>query len=581
VSYPNDPYGQQGQGGYPQTPPGGWQQQPQQPQQHQQQQPHPTQQYGQAGQYDPAQQYPGTGPTPTQQYGQQQYGQPQHGQQQYPGTGPTPTQQYGQQTPPGGWQQQPNPTQQYPQQGHDQGYGQQGYGQQGYGQQGYGQQGYDQQAAYGQQAAHGQYGAPPPGVQYPTGYGTGPQPPKKRTGLLVGSLVAVIALVAGGIGTYFFAFQGSAAGSASPKDAAVNLVAALSKNDVIGLLDGLAPAEGAIAKDYLTETMDELKRLEVIKSDARPEQITGVEFKAENLVFDEAGEEKINDHLSITKLTDGTLTISSDWSKVPLTEKFMELAFPDGVPANETETIDIGDEIASSNDGRPIRIATVKVDGEWYPSLFYSIADAALQEEGMSWPAQSIGANGADSPENAVKALVDAALEVDVKRLIELTPPDEMAALHDAGQLLVDRTDEEPTGITVTELQTKVEDVTGGKRVSFTKLVAENDSGDTFSLEVNGDCVTLGENGDVEELCGSDLASTVAEFAELGGSDLTDAQLGAIERIAVGYLHSGLVVTEVDGKWYVSPSRSVGDISTGFLRELQPGDLEALIELVS
>ncbi len=399
--------------------------------------------------------------------------------------------------------------------------------------------------------------------------------------MLVGSVVAVIALVAVAAGTYFFAFQGTAAGSASPKDAAVNLVSALSKNDVVGLLDGLAPAEGAIAQDYLTETLTELKRLEVVKQDPKPEQITGIQFTAENLVFDDAGEEKVNDHLTITKLIDGNVTVSSDWSKVPLTEKFLKAAFPEGVPANETNTFDIGDEIAKDG-GKPVRIATVNVDGEWYPSLFYSIADAVLQDEGKQWPSQPIAAVGADSPENAVKAMVDAALDSDVKRLIELTPPDEMAALHDVGQLIVDEAGgEEPTGVTVTELKTKVEDVTGGKRVSLVKLVAENGEGDSFTAEVNGDCVRLTENEEAEELCGRDLAETIAEFAELGGSDLTDAQLGAIERVAVGYLHSGLVATEVDGKWYVSPSRSLGDISTGFLRELRPGDLEALIELVS
>lgn len=511
---------------------------------------HPNDPYGQQG-------WQGGQPDPYQQYGhpqpptgwQQQPAQP-YGQ--YPGAGPTPTQHFGQaQPPPGGWQQ-PNPTQQFA------------------------PPGYGPQDPYGQQP----YGQPPPGVQYPTGYGPSSPPSKKRTGLLVGSLVAVIALVAVGAGTYFFAFQGAATGSATPKEAAVNLVAALGNNDAVGLLDGLAPAEGAIAQDYLTETLTELKRLEVIKGDTRPEQITGIEFRAEELVFDEANEEKVNDHLAITKLIDGRVTISSDWSRVPLTEKFLKKAFPDGVPANETRTFDIGDEIAKENDGKPVRIATVKVDGKWYPSLFYSIADAALQEEGKQWPAQAIAANGADSPENAVRSLVEAALDSDVKRLIELTPPDEMAALHDAGQLLVDEAaGEEPTGVKLTELSTTVEDVAGGKRVSLRKLVAQNDVGDTFTVEVEGDCVTLSENSDREKLCGQDLAEAVADLAELSGSELTETQLGAIERIVVGYLHSGLVTTKVDGKWYVSPSRSLGDISTGFLRVLRPGDLEALLEL--
>jgi hypothetical protein len=448
----------------------------------------------------------------------------------------------------------------------------------------YGQSGgwYGNQDPYSQGGYGQQYGGPqtPPG-----GYGPLPpqqqQPPRKRTGPVVGSLVAVITLVAAGVAAYFFAFAGSASGAPTPKEAAVNLVNALSKNDLVGLLDGLAPAESAVAKDYLTDSLKQLKRLDVVKPDTRPEQISGIAFKAEQLVFDDATEEKVNDHLSITKLVDGTITISSDWNAVPLTEKFLEKAFPDGVPSNETETIDISEEIAKNNDGKPVRIATVRVDGEWYPSLFYSIADAALQEEGEQWPAQPVGAVGADSPEAAVRQFIDAGLRSDVKRMIELTPPDEMAALHDAGQLLIDAAEgEEPTGITLRDLRTKVEDVADGKRVSITRFVVEDDGGETFTLEVDGDCVRVDEDGDQNEFCGKDLAEGIAELAELGGKELSDDELGAIERVVIGYLHAGLVTTQVDGTWYVSPSRSVGDISTAFLRKLQPGDLETLIDLL-
>ncbi|MGH3992966.1 MAG: flagellar basal body protein FliL, partial [Pseudonocardiaceae bacterium] len=349
------------------------------------------------------------------------------------------------------------------------------------------------------------YGMPP--LQPDPGYGAVP-PQRRRTGMVIGSLVAVIALVAAGIATYVLAFAGSASGAETPRDAAVNLVNALSKNDVIGLLDGLAPAEGRVAKDYLTESLDELKRLEVVKRDAKPEQITGVAFKAEALVFDDAAEEKVNDHLSITKLVDGTITVSSDWSKVPLTERFLQKAFPDGLPSGETKTYDVSDEIAE-NDGRPVRIATVKVDGEWYPSLFYSIADAILQEEGEQWPAQPIGASGAESPEAAVRQLLEAALRGDAQRAIELTPPDEMAALHDAGQLIVDAAKEdgpleEPLDAKLTELRTRVDDVAGGKRVSLVKLATESGDGERFSIEVNGDCATVEEDGEGEELCGRD-----------------------------------------------------------------------------
>jgi hypothetical protein len=534
VTNPNDPWGQGGnhpgnqpgnqpghqawpgqQGPYGQQPPGPYHTGPQ-----------PAQPYNTGPQ--PAQPY-NTGPQPAQPYGQPY------------NTGPQPAQQY-------------PPTQQYPQ----------------------------QPGGWGAPDPGQQFGPPPGYTGYPDysgGFGPGQPPPKKRTGLLVGAIVVVLLLVAGSV-TAFFAFRGAEAGAATPKDAAVSLVNALGKNDMVGLVGGLAPAEADVINDYLNDGLGELKRLEVVKPDTKPEQITGVEFKTEGLVFDDAGEEKVNDHLTITKLVDGTVTISSDWSKIPLTDKFVEKAFPDGKPSSapETKTYDISEEIAKADEG-PIRIATVKVGDEWFPSLFYTVADYALIDAEAKWPAQPVGANGADSPEAAVRGALEAALAADVKRLIELTPPDEMGALHDAGELLIEAAEgEEPTGARLNDLQTRVDDVSGGKRVRITKLAMEAE-GESFTMEVSGDCIKIEQGGENEEVCGADLADLVSEFAELGGDELTDEQAAAVGRAAAGYLQSGVVTTEVDGKWYVSPARTFGDFSMGFLRKLQPGDLETLVAM--
>lgn len=90
-----------------------------------------------------------------------------------------------------------------------------------YGQPGYGPdygQGYGQQPGYGQQAPYGQpgygpagYGQPeqfgPPG--YPQGFRPVDQerPTKRRTGLVVGLIAAVVVLVGTGVGVYFLFFH--------------------------------------------------------------------------------------------------------------------------------------------------------------------------------------------------------------------------------------------------------------------------------------------------------------------------------------------------------------------------------------
>jgi hypothetical protein len=48
----------------------------------------------------------------------------------------------------------------------------------------------------------------------------------------------------------------------------------------------------------------------------------------------------------------------------------------------------------------------------------------------------------------AVEEFVEAALRSDVRRVIELTPPGEIAALHDIGQLLVNTEGQGTTGDT-------------------------------------------------------------------------------------------------------------------------------------
>ncbi|SDM20280.1 Rv0361 family membrane protein [Allokutzneria albata] len=64
--------------------------------------------------------------------------------------------------------------------------------------------GYPPQGQPGPGGPQGPYG-PPPGYE---GYGTPPGSPKKRTGLIIGIIVAVVVLVGGGIGAYFL-FSGS------------------------------------------------------------------------------------------------------------------------------------------------------------------------------------------------------------------------------------------------------------------------------------------------------------------------------------------------------------------------------------
>ena len=61
--------------------------------------------------------------------------------------------------------------------------------------------------------------------------------------------------------------------------------------------------------------------------------------------------------------------------------------------------------------------------------------------------------------------------------------------------------------------------------------------------------------------------------------DLDPQALEIIKREFKQIIGLGLVTVQVDGKWYVSPVRSVSDIFVSLLKGLEPGDVDYLISL--
>lgn len=484
--------------------------------------------------------YPGSGggwsPNQPQPSDPQQY--PQGGYpQQWPATGPQPAQQ---------------PTQQFPG----------GYGDGQYGTAQFPAQPHGQDAQFG-----GPYGYPAP-----------PAPKKKRTGLIVTAIVAVLALAGGGVATVW-ALRSSdgPVGAASPTAAVTNLANALGGGDALGVLNSVAPAEAAFFKDYTNSASDELKRLEVLKKDADPTKASGSKLKVEGLKIDEGAAEQVNDHLTITKVTEGKITIDQDLKQAPFTDKFVKLleSTQDGQD-HKTTTIDLAQK--ARENGGPIRIATIKVDGQWYPSLFYTLADYALKSSDESWPKESIPAQGAGSPDDAVRGFVTAAMNEDLKTVIGLTPPDEMGVLHDVGPVLARKLGAgRPSGAKLLDLQTDQKSVTGGKQLTLKAVTVEVD-GDKYQVTRSGDCYSVQTPDQQQSLCADEMSKLLQD--QVGGG-LPRAVKDLISRLGAGLMKDGVgvVTTQVDGKWYVSPLRSYGELTLTLLRALQPGDLDALLKL--
>jgi len=487
---------------------------------------------------------------------------------------------------PGGWpqggQQQPYPQQPPPQ------YPQQPYPQQQYPQQPYPPTGPQPQYVppgqpqYGQPTApYGQPTAPYPdqtGVPYghplgPATYWQPPPPPKRRTGLIAGVIVAVLVLAGGGFGTWFAlnrTASAAATGAATPMAAATKLMSDVGKSDAVGLIDDLPPAEASFLRDSANDSTDQLKRLQVLKPDANPANQSTAYIQTQGIRFD-PDVQQVNDHLAITTLVAGTITINSNAASSEYTDKFFKAMFRNGQPTSKTETFTVD---------QPVRIATVKVNGLWYPSLFYSLADAGLRASHESWPTTSIPAVGSASADTAVRGFVQALFDRDATKAIGMTAPDEMAALHDAGPAIVAAVGPgSPSGIHIVSMSFADKNVTNGVDAVLASLTLDQ-NGQQIQVSKTGGCYSVTVQGQTQKMCASDLSNQMHQGA---GDFLPPALDKFLSDLSAGLMNGGvgIVATQVDGQWYVSPSRTVTQLVLSVFNSITADDLSGLLQLGS
>jgi hypothetical protein len=484
------------------------------------------------GQPDPGQ-YGEPNPSQPGQYGQpnpsqpDQYGQPnpsQYGQQPNPG-------QYGQQSNPGQYGQQPNPGQ------------------------------------------YGQYSADPYAQPLQAGWtSTGPGQPAKSGGKrgLLAAAVAVVVVAGAGVSYVAFRDQNSGSGASTPKAAVGTIFTALSKSDLLGVLDGLPPAERASFHDSFVAQVGQLKRLKVLQQSANANKVSGVSFRATGLSYG-GTPAVVNDHVQLVTVTAGTIVLNSDASKVPYTKEFLDAAFDGQAPKQTgTQTIDIAAQTRKT--GTPLRIAVQKVNGKWYPSLIYTVVAASA--DGTPSSSDAIAAVGAGSPDDAVRGMITAAVKQDYRGLIARLDPNEDAALHDYGSLLLRHAPSSSnSSVNLNNITFADTGVAGGTRVSL-KSVQFTAEGKTSTVTIDGQCAVVARGADSTRVCASQALDRYGSSLHLSAAEkaaLTDL-FAAIPKI-------GGVATKSGGQWFVSPIRTYADLDVSILSNLKDNDLLTLIKL--
>lgn len=319
----------------------------------------------------------------------------------------------------------------------------------------------------------------------------GADAPKKRSGrgrILAG--VAAVAVVAVGAAvTIKLVSSQSSGGASSPEQAVENMVGALEDNDLLGVVDVLAPWERDFARDQIDNYLDDAKRHELLAKDADLANFGGYKLAVDGL---QVKAEEVNERIANVSIVGGTAHFQSELKELPLGAKLLEQLDK----ANDGQRHDDVDETTDLSDAELPPLTTIKQDGGWYVSLFYTVAETA--RAGADAPAptteQAIPAKGAESPEAAVDQLIDALERGDVRRLVELAPPDEMAVLHDYAPLFLDEVKASGERIvSFTDREYDVVDVDGGKKVIPTKFKVElaGDRPGTLAYERTGDHVQV------------------------------------------------------------------------------------------
>ena len=398
-----------------------------------------------------------------------------------------------------------------------------------------------------------------------------PEPPAARR-----SAPAIAALTVGIIGLLIaavFAAVSLAGDDGSPEDAVRKLISAVNDQDVLGVMESLPPGERDSFKGSLQDMADELKRLQVLSDDFDLGGIHGVDIDISGAKFDT---EDLRDDLAVVHVTGGTVDSKADPQKAPLGDFVRDVAgeaLRNAKPTSDHEPI--------TGDGA--RIATVRSNGHWYVSLWYSVAEEARRSAGAKLPAAgaAVPAVGAESPEAAVRDFVTAASNLNLRRLIELAPPDELAALHDYAPLFLDEVEPElakvqkaaQVEITRFDVSSRREDDRALVKIDRLELKGSVDlsavngtTGPPLTFAVANGCVTLEVEGRHQQQCGA---------SDGGGIPFLGAG-GQLPKLDIAPPDAGVVAVEQDGRWYVSPTRTVLDDVNAVLHVLDRKKLDEI-----
>lgn len=362
-------------------------------------------------------------------------------------------------------------------------------------------------------------------------------------------------------------------GAATAQEVGERLVASLGDEDVLGVVDLLLPGERDAFRQPLLDLVDHLTRLGVADDSADLADIGGLDIAFDGVKVTK-GEEVADDIVDIT--VSGTSTTSVDGKEVPIGDLLIDEAFDGERPDLDAEPQDEDFEW---------HLTTVKRDGRFYLSLFYSLAES-LRPADQDVPDQAIDLEGATQPEGAVDNLLGAVSNLDVEGIIANLDPGEAEALQRYAPLFLG------------DAQNAIDDSGFTWEITDTEYTVSG-SGDRRSVNVDALTITATDPGS-----GDDVVVTYADGCatvevpeqepvnSCDGFDSADQQLDdmgidsrALDELRTAWADAfsdfqptGVAVHQVGGKWFVSPVRTGSDMLLGVLGALDKDEIHELVQ---
>ncbi len=445
----------------------------------------------------------------------------------------------------------------------------------------------------------------------PTGLGPPPTTApsaasKRRVGRIA---LAVIGVLGIGAGTAFAVTQLTGGEkSNTPEEAVESFYRAVETGDFIGLAKTLAPGERDVMLDSLVPLVNELSRLEILQKDLNLEKVKGYTAK---LTDYQATATLLRPDLAAVTVTGGNLNATFDPKNLPFGD-FLRDQF--GKQIDEAGATTSSSSLSFGSDDS--QIVVQKVGNRWYLSAGYSIAEAARTESKNPFavPAKGRGvpARGAKTPEAAVAEMMQAGAQLDLRRVVELLPPDEFAALHDyAGEFIPDAEREvadfrkqysltlrpklrttkladDRSLVQITDVPLEFTSTVNEQRISVSYANREGSAsftsadGEDLRAVYKDNCLDLVLDGEKKRGCGrdglaklfTDLSGTPIDFTSLPATTGGINGPCATKRKAV----VGFTVIKREGLWYVSPTRTMFDAMTATMKTLDRSNLDCLVK---